>query len=177
MLSYAKIVLLCVTASVIYGVIHDQFTARICPEYFTIGHPPVFETDDPTLLGLGWGFRATWWAGAAVGLMLGVAARAGGRRRISPRELIKPVLVLISVMAASAAVFGALGYLGAQRGLIGLEGTTLGEAIPPARHSAFLADAFAHTASYWVGFIGGAVLCWMTWRRRKTGSSRLKAVG
>ena len=56
----AEIILGCVVASVIYGVIHDQITARICVEYFTIGHPPVFGTDSPTLLGLGWGVIATW---------------------------------------------------------------------------------------------------------------------
>jgi len=53
------IVLLCIGSAVMYGVLHDQVTARICVEYFTIGHPPVFPTDDPTLLGIGWGIIAT----------------------------------------------------------------------------------------------------------------------
>ena len=46
------IVLMCVFAAVVYGVIHDQITARVCVEYFTVGHPPIFPTDDPTLLGV-----------------------------------------------------------------------------------------------------------------------------
>ena len=50
-----KIVLLCIAAAVVYGILHDQVTARVCVEYFTIGHPPVFNTDSPTLLALGWG--------------------------------------------------------------------------------------------------------------------------
>jgi len=29
-----KIAVICVTAAVLYGIIHDQFTARICVEYF-----------------------------------------------------------------------------------------------------------------------------------------------
>ena len=45
---------------VIYGIIHDQITARLCVEYFTVFHPPVFATQNPTLLGLGWGIIATW---------------------------------------------------------------------------------------------------------------------
>jgi hypothetical protein len=53
------IVLLCVVMAATYGIVHDQITARICVEYFTIGHPPVFGTADPTLLGLGWGVIAT----------------------------------------------------------------------------------------------------------------------
>ena len=39
-----KILLLSLAAVVGYGVLHDQVTARVCPEYFTVGHPPVFGT-------------------------------------------------------------------------------------------------------------------------------------
>ncbi|MBN1395803.1 MAG: hypothetical protein JW959_12345, partial [Pirellulales bacterium] len=67
-----KILLLCVDAAIVYGVLHDQVTARVCVEYFTVGHPPVFATDSPTLLAFGRGFIATWW----VGLILGVLAIA-----------------------------------------------------------------------------------------------------
>ena len=66
-MQFMAIVVLCIVSSVVYGIVHDQITARICVEYFTIGHPPVFETDDPTLLGLGWGVIATWWVGAGLG--------------------------------------------------------------------------------------------------------------
>lgn len=40
-----KIVLLCIVAAALYGIVHDQFTARICVEYFSIGHPPLFHSD------------------------------------------------------------------------------------------------------------------------------------
>ena len=50
-MQWITIVLLSVLTCVTYGVVHDQITARICVEYFTIGHPQVFDTDDPTLLG------------------------------------------------------------------------------------------------------------------------------
>ena len=55
------IILRSVLAAAGYGIIHDQITARICLEYFTIGHTPVFATTSPTLLALGWGVIATWW--------------------------------------------------------------------------------------------------------------------
>jgi hypothetical protein len=51
------IVGLCGLSAVTYGIVHDQITARVCVEYFTIGHPPVFDTNSPTLLGLGWALR------------------------------------------------------------------------------------------------------------------------
>lgn len=62
-MEFLKIVALCISASVLYGIVHDQITARICVEYFTVFHPPVFATTSPTLLGFGWGVIATWWAG------------------------------------------------------------------------------------------------------------------
>ena len=49
---------------------------------FTIGHPPVFATDDPTLLGLGWGVIASWWVGLLLGIPLALVARAGGRSKV-----------------------------------------------------------------------------------------------
>jgi hypothetical protein len=55
-----KIIVLCIVAAMVYGILHDQVTARVCVEYFTIGHPPIFHTDDPTLLAFGWGVIATW---------------------------------------------------------------------------------------------------------------------
>ena len=75
-----RILVLCVVAAMGYGVAHDQFTARVCVEYFTVGHPPVFSTDDPTLLGIGWGIIATWWVGLLLGVPLAVVARAGSRQ-------------------------------------------------------------------------------------------------
>jgi hypothetical protein len=33
------IILLSIASAVGYGIVHDQITARICIEYFTIGHP------------------------------------------------------------------------------------------------------------------------------------------
>src|SRR5450432_1986345 len=56
-----KIAITCVIAAVLYGIVHDQITARICIEYFTVFHPPIFHTQSPTLLGIGWGIVATWW--------------------------------------------------------------------------------------------------------------------
>jgi hypothetical protein len=59
----AMIVLLSIASAVAYGISHDQVTARVCVEYFTIGHPPVFATESPTFLALGWGTIATCWSG------------------------------------------------------------------------------------------------------------------
>ena len=166
----ALIVLMCVVAACVYGVLHDQVTARVCVEYFTVGHPPVFPTEDPTLLGLGWGLLATWWAGLLLGVPLALVARAGGRPRRSARSLLRPALALLGVMAASAVVAGLVGWLLARAGVVFLVGE-LHDDLPADRHAPFLADLWAHSASYLVGLVGGMVVLIHVWRSR----ARMKA--
>src|SRR3954471_17977370 len=103
---FGAIILLCLVAAVVYGVVHDQITARICVEYFTIGHPPIFETDDPTLLGLGWGVIATWWVGLILGVSLAICSRLGSRPKISAAQLVRPLAVTLSTIAIFAALAG-----------------------------------------------------------------------
>jgi H+/Cl- antiporter ClcA len=135
-------------------------------EYFTVGHPPVFPTDDPTLLGLGWGVIATWWVGLILGLALAVAARAGSRPKRSAKSLIRPVLVLLAVMAIFATVAGVFGYAVGKAGAIVLP-EAITELLPHTKWAAFQADALAHTASYWVGFVGGGIQIARVWRSRR----------
>lgn len=161
-----KIVGLCILAAVAYGIVHDQITSRVCVEYFTIGHPPIFGTDDPTLLGLGWGVIATWWMGLILGILLAAAARAGSREPFGPCDLVRPIGRLLAVMFVSAAAFGTIGYLAASAGLIGLNGP-IADRVQADRHPRFLADLWAHSASYGVGFFGGLVVIARTASRRK----------
>src|SRR5436305_2829907 len=112
---FAAIIFLCIAGAIAYGVIHDQITARICVEYFTIGHPPVFETDDPTLLGLGWGIIATWWVGLILGIPLAIASVAGTRPLFRVGELIRPLGVMLMLIGMFATVAGVVGNSAAQR--------------------------------------------------------------
>ena len=160
-----NIVLMSIVAAVIYGVLHDQITARICVEYFTIGHPPVFGTDDPTLLGLGWGVIATWWAGLLIGVPLAIAARAGTRPKRSAATLVKPVAKLLCSMAVCACLAGIVGWLFARNGAVFLVGS-IADRVPADRHVPFLADLWAHSASYLSGFGGGVILAVHVWRSR-----------
>lgn len=105
-MQFLSIIILCVGSAVIYGVIHDQITARVCVEYFTIGHPPVFGTDSPTLLAFGWGVIATWWVGLLLGVPLAIAARAGHRPKRSARSLVKPIVLLLIIMSCCALTAG-----------------------------------------------------------------------
>jgi len=160
-----KIILLSIAAAIFYGIVHDQITARICVEYFTIGHQPIFGTDDPTLLGIGWGILATWWVGFLLGIPLAVVARAGKLPKLSAGSLAKPIVVLMLASACGAVLAGLLGWLLASRGIVQLV-EPLASAVPADKHVAFLIDGFAHTASYGFGFLGGLVVMALIWRSR-----------
>lgn len=155
------IVGLSILMCVIYGVVHDQITARICVEYFTIGHRPVLGgTNDPTLLGFAWGFLATWWVGAMLGIPLAFVSQVGSLVKKSAKDLVRPMLVLMAGSAALALVAGITCYALTATDVIHLSGGFV-RAVPAEKHDAFLIDLWIHSASYAGGFLGGIIL--MVW--------------
>lgn len=156
----------CILAAIIYGIVHDQFTARICVEYFTIGHAPVFGTEDPTILAIGWGFMATWWMGAILGVPMALACRAGKQPKFEPLAIVRPIARLLMVMGTLAAISGLTGWALARNGLIQLEGK-MRYLVPADRHVVFMADLWAHNMSYLAGLAGGLVVIRNTWKNRK----------
>jgi hypothetical protein len=160
-----KIVLVCVVAAIIYGIIHDQITAHLCIEYFTVFHPPVFATHSAKLLGLGWGIIATWWVGLFLGMWLAFAARSGSRPKLSAAEMVQPIAKLLLVMASCALLAGFTGFVLASRGVI-VEPDWMVPALAPSSYAGFIADSCAHDVSYATGFLGGAVLCVLQYRKR-----------
>lgn len=161
-----KVVALCIAAAIVYGVLHDQITVRICLEYFTIGHPPVFPTRSPTLLALGWGVLATWWVGVLLGAPLAFAATWGPEPRRSARSLVRPFAVLLACMGATALAAGSTGAIAAHAGWVYLV-EPLASNVPSDRHTAFLTALWAHTASYLAGFAGGLFLMARVWHSRR----------
>jgi hypothetical protein len=149
---------LSITAAICYGILHDQITARICLEYFTVYHPPVFgNVKDPTLLGIGWGVIATWWVGAILGVPLALAARVGRMPKRSAGSMVRPVGVLLMCMAGCAAAAGGVAYAyGSSRG--GLLFDPVSSGLPSGKQVPFLVDLWTHLASYASGFLGGMAL-------------------
>jgi len=161
-----SIILLSIAAAVTYGILHDQITARICVEYFTIGHPPVFGTDDPTLLGFGWGVLATWWVGLILAILLALAARIGSRPKLGARQLVRPLAMMLLIVGAFATLAGFVGHAVAMHGWVVLL-EPMASILPPERHVPFITDLWIHLASYGGAFIGGIVLCILAFHRRK----------
>ncbi len=168
-----RIVAFATLAAMTYGVLHDQVTAHVCVEYFTIAHPPVFPTDSPFLLAIGWGIIATWWVGLPLGIGLALAARAGRAPRLTLAELRRPIIALMLTSGALALLAGLLGAALVATGVAAVPGGW-GEVIPPAKYVAFSADAWAHLASYASGAVGGLMLIVHTaWSRRRKAASHL----
>ena len=165
MIESLKIVLFCVAAAICYGIVHDQFTARICIEYFTIFHPPIFGTQSPTLLGIGWGVIATWWVGAFLGVILAIAARAGSRPKLTAITLLRPIAKLLLTMAICATLSGFLGFALSENNIV-FPPSWVAASLPATAHSRFMTDWWAHNASYASGLLGGIALSIWVWRKR-----------
>jgi hypothetical protein len=148
-----------------YGVLHDQITYSISPEYFTKFKFYQFQYAD-----LGWGergfvaaigFLATWWVGFVAAWFLSRRLIPQCSRRVAVRQIGKG----IACIALFVLTFGMIGYM---------YGIWLG---PSADYSssedvlkrlgvtdvwAFMRVAYIHNAGYLGGLIGLAVvLVWL----------------
>lgn len=159
------IVAACTVAAIVYGIVHDSVTARICVEYFTIGHPRLIASESPTMLALLWGVLATWWVGAGLGGLWAFAARAGHRPKVEPRRFVKPLAVVMIVSALAAFFVGVLGHELAVNNIVILQGD-IARAVPAERHVRFITCLWAHSASYFAAALGGLFVAVWTWRAR-----------
>ena len=171
---HQKTILLCLFGAVAFGIVHDLVTATSCIEYFTIGHPKVIESENPFILALVWGVLATWWVGLILGILI-VAFNAIGKHNKVPFSTIRrDVIRLLLIMVFTSLLAGIIGYILANAGVIYLIGE-LTDRIPAGKHNAFLAVAWAHVSSYFVGFIGGIVICMKVWMQRTHPARKVKS--
>ena len=113
-----------VAAACLYGIAHDQFTARVCPEYFTEGfHRKMVEkwpdswlkrtlltTKSPTKLGVLWGVLASWKMGALCSVPLILASRVGSWPKLGMKDLAAPAALALGVMGLYSLKEGRRGY-------------------------------------------------------------------
>jgi hypothetical protein len=170
---FAKIVGMSTLGAIAYGIVQDQITARISPEYFTdpydwrIAHHyrgcrwvedltrgwiNLTPESSPTLIGLVWGPLATWWVGVILGVGLAVASRVGPGPKLSAKDQLKPMLGLLGVTGGATTLAGLYSFF------------THDQADPKERR--FLTNGYAHGAAYLAGGIGGLGLIAATVARR-----------
>ena len=172
----AKVILLSVAAATAYGVVHDEITARLCVEYFSLAHPPLFPFSSPTMLGLCWGVAASFGVGLVLGYLLAQASQSEGLLGV-------PICARPSAVRPSGFNWPCCGgyriYRVQARAVLRdlaarVAAVRLGRVLPRSQQDRFLAVWFAHAASYFFGLVGGSILIFRIWNRR--GRPRLVAL-
>ena len=141
-----------------YGMLQDQVSARLCPEYFTVFHPPIPGLTDPTLLGIAWGFLGAWWCGAGMGYVVGLIATLGPRPPLAPRDVARPMLVLLAVVGVVTFLTGLSVWRHAEMFDVSF-GPIVTTAVPEGRHRELFVVACYHFVAYATSILGGVVLC------------------
>jgi len=131
-LEYAKICALATGGAITYGILNDQVTARLSPEYFSKGFHFVMRdrwkgpvmgrckrvlenTQSPTVVGIVWGTVATWWMGALLSVPVMLSARAGSWPQLGAKDLLLPTGVALAGMGAASLIAGVRGYTWAKK--------------------------------------------------------------
>lgn len=108
---YVGLVMLAIFFAGLYGVVHNQISYTVSPEYFTKFKFQQFGFADMALpdrvRASMVGFLASWWMGIPIGLLVGGA----GFIHPSPRRMLKVSLWAFFVVVAFTFLFGLCGLL------------------------------------------------------------------
>lgn len=154
-LKAARIILLCTLAACLYGVVQDQVAVRLCLEYFTVAHPPLFHTTSPNLPALCWGVAATAAIGALFGIVLARVSQSPGSTPYPLSRLGRSIIVLLAV-TGGAALLSVGGYRLSRSGFVSQ---------PSAWERSF--PGSSTTASWQFGLRMARVI-WSAWRAARS---------
>ncbi|RYD57317.1 MAG: hypothetical protein EOP56_08380 [Sphingobacteriales bacterium] len=169
------LVLIVIVASLIggaYGILHDQLTYTISPEYYTKfkfyqfrlagnGKEAIFP--HPRLQVSAVGLMATWWMGASIGLILGIV----GLLHQNGRQMF---LVTVRAFIIAVVVTFLTGLVGLAYGKLVLESHKVNWWLPDnlIDKDSFIAVGSMHNFSYLGGIFGliaAIIFSIMQWRR------------
>ena len=174
---FLRIVVLAVSLSLAAAVLRDQVLVRISTGYFTFHPVALFGSDSLSVIALGRTLLASGWLALVYGLGMACAARLGTRPKRSPRDLRKPVLMLIALVAAFAALAGIFGYMLASLGTVILN-PNVKESMSAEKWPGFQACWFVHTMGNYVGCIGGGMQIAYVWvSRKQSNRTRMTRIG
>ncbi len=157
------IIALCVAVAVSYGIIHDEFTAHLCVEYFTVAHPHLFATQSAEVLGVAWGITGTWWLGLLLGIVLArVSTVESGAPKLTAKFLSGRIALIVLVTAFSAIVSGIAVYYIALNCHMLLPDPN----VPTEKHTVFYAVWAAHLASYFAAISTSLLVVLNVWSIR-----------
>lgn len=104
----------------LYGIMHDELTYTISPEYYTkfkfyqfglmdLGNEAIFP--NPRIEVSAVGFMATWWMGLPIGIILGLVGLAHKNNKQMFRATIGAIIVTVIVVFATGLIGLAYGKL------------------------------------------------------------------
>lgn len=153
-----RVIPVCIVAMIFYGVLQDQVSVRLSREYFTVAHPPIEGLEDPTVLGLAWGFLGSWWGGMLLGIALGAAATWGKKPPLTLRELLPGIVCLMLVIFAATLLTGMSAYQNGR--ILGVHlGDDWAQIITKENQLLLFVVGCAHFATYVSSILGSVVLC------------------
>lgn len=155
-------------AAGLYGIVHDQVTYTISPEYFTQLKFEQFHWADrglPTRVFVGEiGFLATWWVGFFAGWALARVAAPHVEARALFRLALPGFAIIVGfalAFAASGFAYGLTQHPTGDNSAIAAFGMSLGVKDVPA----FTRVAYIHNAGYLGGLLGTITATFGSWRR------------
>jgi hypothetical protein len=172
---------LAMLAAVLYGILNDQITVTLSPEYFSVFKRHQFW---PLLEAMGWtnaparlqavpiGAAATWWFGLILGMTVSLAGTVGRLPRLTTRQFGRAVGVVMLTTAVTSLLCGVVAYLvepaipGASQ-----QEHAMFESIFGAIHEwrRFFAVGWWHNGAYLGGLCGAILACVRVRRWRRCG--------
>jgi hypothetical protein len=157
-----KIVGSSIALAVGYGLIQDQITIRICPEYFTVWHPNPLQIDGSTQLALYWGVAATWWVGLILGIIVAAVATVGEMPKPKFGVVLRRLIWLILATGLCTVFAGLVAQLTGFMAPPAITGPKIEQLADAERHR-FAVDWAAHNMAYLSAFVGAMVVSGLTW--------------
>ncbi len=177
LLQAGLLLLLGMLVTLIFNIGQQVFLVYYCPTYYTQYLNNDFPTNNQLLLGLDWGFFASWWIGLPLSIIFVLVARVGTWPQRSARQILPIALALIVGLWVSGLLFGALGYATAQAYLnadnnsvfASFYGSLIQSAQGSVSNSTFLrlaATGFADTCAYIYAPAGAFFVIGLIWGQR-----------
>jgi len=111
------IIFIGIFAGSLYGILHDEFTYSISPEYYTKYKFPMFGLEydtsmhDVRLLVAATGVNATWWVGLAAGLLFGLVSLIHKDWKAMLGISLKAMQIMLTIAAAVGLIGLGVGWL------------------------------------------------------------------
>jgi uncharacterized membrane protein len=162
-----------IVLATLYGILNDQITVTISPEYFSVFKRrmfwwlvgPMVENGAPLRLqAAAVGAAATWWYGGFLALILIPFSILGRTPNLTTRDFLKAILLIMGITLGTSIVFGFAAYVLVPHPIFGPGNEFLQDIIDT--HHAFAVGCW-NTGAYLGALIGTVVACGlvMKWRR------------